>query len=141
VGTPDYVAPEQVLEPGQVDVRADVYGLGCTLFHLLTGRPPFSGGTAEEKIRRHRDEEPADLAQVRPEVPRPLAEVVRRMLAKRPAERYPTPGTVADTLAPFAEPGDCTGQFVLILGAEELTTLDPEEPTAVLNDPDTGPSR
>src|SRR5262245_56539804 len=119
-GTPDYVAPEQVFDPGRTDTRADVYALGCTLYHLLSGRPPFPGGSQEEKLLRHRSEEPPALEQLRPELPRGLGEVVRTMMAKELAGRFSTPAAAAGALAPFAEPGDCASHFVLELGEEGL---------------------
>ena len=102
MGTPDYIAPEQADDPKAADTRADVYALGCTLYHLLAGRPPFPGGTLLSKLTRHRDIDPVPVELVRAEVPDALAAAVRRMMAKRPADRYPTPGGVAEALAPFA---------------------------------------
>jgi serine/threonine-protein kinase len=132
-GTPDYMAPEQAFAPGRADTRADVYALGCTLYHLLTGHPPFPGGGWEEKLRRHRGEEPRAVERLRPELPRGLGGVVRTMMAKTPAARFPTPGAVAATLAPFAEPGDCDSCFILELDEQGLTNLDPGQATAVLS--------
>ncbi|MBI1918020.1 MAG: serine/threonine protein kinase [Planctomycetes bacterium] len=133
-GTPDYVAPERVEAPAQADVRSDVYGLGCTLYHLLAGRPPFPGGTREEKLLRHREEEPQALERLRPDVSPDLGDVVRRMMAKRPADRFPTPGAAGDALSPFAEAGPCDTQFVLELGDDSLASLDPGQSTDVLPD-------
>jgi serine/threonine-protein kinase len=132
-GTPDYVAPERVEAPAQADVRSDVYGLGCTLYHLLAGRPPFPGGTREEKLLRHREEEPQALEQLRPDVSPDLGDVVRRMMAKQPAARFPTPGAAGNALSPFAEAGPCDTQFVLELG-DSLASLDPGQSTDVLPD-------
>jgi Leucine-rich repeat (LRR) protein/tRNA A-37 threonylcarbamoyl transferase component Bud32 len=99
MGTPDYIAPEQALESHAVDVRADVYSLGCTLYHLLAGRPPFPGGTILQKLRRHERDEPTPLGELRPEVPARVAAVVGRMMAKRPEDRYQTPAEAAAALA------------------------------------------
>jgi serine/threonine-protein kinase len=132
-GTPDYMAPEQVFDRGRADTRADVYALGCTLYHLLTGHPPFPGGKWEEKLLRHRDEEPRALERLRPELPHGLGKVVRTMMAKSPATRFPTPGAVAGALAPFAEPGDCEACFILELDEQGLADLDPSQATAVLS--------
>src|SRR5262245_32061673 len=87
MGTADYVAPEQAADPRTADIRADVYSLGCTLFHLLAGRPPFEGGIVPEKIARHT----AGPLPPLPGVPSGLAAVVARMTAKDPADRYATP--------------------------------------------------
>ncbi len=90
MGTLDYIAPEQVMDSHAVDLRADLYSLGCTLYHLLTGRPPFPGGRPVEKLYKHRHEEPVPVEQRRPEVPADVAALVRRLMAKRPEDRYST---------------------------------------------------
>ena len=130
-GTPDYVAPEQVFGSGRAVPRSDVYALGCTLYHLLTGRPPFPGGTQEEKLLRHSREEPEPVETLRPELPSGLAELVRKMMAKTPQDRFATPGAVAKSLERFAEAGGCDSQFVLEL-EEGLSELDPGQSTAIL---------
>src|SRR4051794_36080579 len=91
LGTPEYMAPEQALNTKDADVRADVYALGCTLFHLLTGRPPFSGDTPLAVVVAQMQEAPPAVESLRPEVPAGLADLVRRMLAKDPARRPQTP--------------------------------------------------
>jgi serine/threonine-protein kinase len=101
VGTADYLAPEQATKPDEVDVRADVYGLGCTLFYLLTGRPPFPAKSLLAKLQQHRQAEPPAVDAVRPDVPADLASVVRKMMAKRPEDRYRVPAGVAANLGPF----------------------------------------
>ncbi|MGH7170973.1 MAG: WD40 repeat domain-containing serine/threonine protein kinase [Gemmataceae bacterium] len=98
MGTPDFMAPEQSLSTHTVDIRADLYGLGCTLYFLLTGKVPFPGGTLGDKIARHLAVEPRPLEQLRPAVPLCVAAVVRKMMAKKPEERYSTPAEVADAL-------------------------------------------
>lgn len=99
VGTPDYLAPEQASDFKQADHRADIYSLGCTLFYLLTGRPPFPGGTLGQKLVRHQFDEPPDVRDLRPEVPEQVAAVLRRMLAKDPARRYPSMAQVVVALS------------------------------------------
>src|SRR5262249_33672051 len=99
MGTADYIAPEQAADPRAADIRADIYSLGCTLFHLLTGRPPFPEGSVQEKIAKHLT---GQLPPLSPEVPPALAEVVAKMTAKDPAQRYAAPAAVAEALAPFA---------------------------------------
>jgi len=101
MGTPDYIAPEQALTPQTADIRADIYSLGCTLYHLLTGRTPFPDGTALQKLILHQERKPIALKALRPDVPEGLVAVVERMLAKEPAKRYQTPAEVALTLTPF----------------------------------------
>jgi serine/threonine protein kinase len=101
LGTPHYVAPEQIDDAASADIRADVYSLGCTLYYLLTGNPPFSGGTLLAILHAHHQKEAAPLNEVRPDVSEALAAVVRKMMAKRPADRYQTPAEVAQALLPF----------------------------------------
>jgi serine/threonine protein kinase len=101
LGTPDYIAPEQALDAHAVDTRADIYSLGCTLYFLLTARPPFVDGSLAQKLIWHQTIEPPAVEELRRDVPPELAAVVRRMMAKAPADRYPTPGEVASALKPF----------------------------------------
>jgi Leucine-rich repeat (LRR) protein/tRNA A-37 threonylcarbamoyl transferase component Bud32 len=99
MGTPDYVAPEQADRAHAVDIRADLYSLGCTLYFLLAGRPPFSEGTVMEKLIHHCLHEPAPVEAVRPDVPAAVAAVVRKLMAKRPEDRFQTPADAAAALA------------------------------------------
>ncbi len=101
VGTPDYIAPEQALQPQNADIRADIYSLGCTMYFILTGQPPFLTGTCMQKLMAHAERMPPPVHELRPEVPKDLAAVVERMMAKNPANRYQTPAEVAQALAPF----------------------------------------
>ena len=82
LGTPDYIAPEQTLDAAKADIRADIYSLGCTLYFLLTGAPPFRGKSLGAVILAHQSTEAKPLNLVRPEVPEELAAVVRKMMAK-----------------------------------------------------------
>jgi hypothetical protein len=102
LGTPDYLAPEQARDPRHGDVRADVYSLGCTLYHLLAGRPPFPDGTPLQKLLAHQDRQPPPVTAARGDVPAALVAILDRMLAKDPARRYQTAGAVAAALAPLA---------------------------------------
>jgi serine/threonine-protein kinase len=104
LGTPDYQAPEQAIDFHRADIRADIYGLGCSLYYLLAGQPPFTGSLAE-KLLRHQNAEPPSLTSVRGDIPSPLNTVLRRMMAKKPDERYQTPREVADTLAQLSTGG------------------------------------
>jgi serine/threonine protein kinase len=103
LGTVDYQAPEQALDFHRADIRADIYSLGCTAYYLLTGKPPFGTGPLAIKLMRHQQAEPPDLKERRQEVPDALVTIVRRMLAKRPAKRYQTPGEVARALEAFSQ--------------------------------------
>jgi uncharacterized protein (TIGR03067 family) len=106
MGTPDYMAPEQAADAHSADIRADIYSLGCTLHFLLSGKPPFEADNAIEKIMAHAEESPPDLTAMRSDVPRELAAVVSRMMAKKPADRFQTPAEVAAALAPFTRPAE-----------------------------------
>ena len=84
MGSLDYMAPEQALDSHAVDIRADLYSLGCTVYFLLTGRVPFPGGEASAKLLKHQLEEPVPVEQLRAEVPPGLAAIVRKLMAKKP---------------------------------------------------------
>lgn len=101
LGTPDFVAPEQTLDAQNADIRADIYSLGCTLYNLLAGHPPFRASNLYELLQAHHTELAQPLNQIRPDVPVELANVIARMMAKDPAERQQTPDEVAKELAPF----------------------------------------
>jgi WD40 repeat protein/predicted Ser/Thr protein kinase len=104
LGTPDYMAPEQALDPRHADIRADIYSLGCTLYYLLAGRPPFPTGAPLQKLLAHRSEVPPPLTDFRKDVPSDLRALVQRLLAKDPNQRPSTPDQVVKELARFAEP-------------------------------------
>ena len=103
MGTPDYIAPEQALDAHTADIRSDIYSLGCTLYFLLSGEPPHKAETVVEKLQAHAQKEPPAIESIRPEIPDDLAEVIRRMMAKDPEQRFQTPQEVADALAPFMD--------------------------------------
>ncbi len=104
LGTVDYIAPEQANNPHAADIRADIYSLGCTLYYLLAGRPPFPDGSVLYKIEAHAHQSPAPLDRLRSDVPPALIVILDRMMAKDPALRFQTPAEVAKALAPFANP-------------------------------------
>jgi WD40 repeat protein/serine/threonine protein kinase len=99
VGTPDYMAPEQARNSSRADIRSDLYSLGCTFYYLLTGRPPFTGETATEKLMKHCFDEPLPVEQLRPEVPPRVGKIVQKLMAKEPADRYPTPAKLVVALS------------------------------------------
>jgi serine/threonine protein kinase len=101
VGTVDYVAPEQADDSHKADVRSDIYSLGCTLYECITGRVPFPGGTMMQKLMKHYKGTPTDILELAPGTPESLIAVVKRMMAKRPADRYQRPSEVAQALLPF----------------------------------------
>jgi eukaryotic-like serine/threonine-protein kinase len=102
LGTPDFLSPEQARSAVALDVRSDLYSLGCTLYYLLTGKPPYGGTGAYAKMIAHVKEPVPDLRAVRPDTPIELAAVVQKLMAKTPEERYQTPAEVAEILLPFA---------------------------------------
>jgi CheY-like chemotaxis protein len=97
-GTADYMAPEQWVNAHTVDIRADLYSLGCTFYFLLTGCVPFPGDQPMEKMLKHHFDEPAPLEESRPDVPPHVIAIVRRLLAKRPQDRYDEPAKLAEAL-------------------------------------------
>jgi len=106
LGTVDYMAPEQWQDSHAVDIRADIYSLGCTLYHLLAGNPPFAKSEffgAMTQMWAHSQEPVPPIREKRPDVSQELAAVLDRMLAKNPDERWQTPGDVAAALEPFAD--------------------------------------
>jgi WD40 repeat protein len=109
IGTPDYIAPEQLEDPRSVDVRADLYSLGCTFYYLLAGQVPFPGGTLVQKLDRQRWHTAPSVNQIRHEVPAPLAAVIRRLMAKHPDDRYQTPGELAAALEALLRTGQLPG--------------------------------
>jgi serine/threonine-protein kinase len=103
MGTVDYVAPEQAEDAKRADTRSDIYSLGCTLYQCLTGQPPFPNGTSVQKIVAHRELDPEPITRLNAGVPLLLAELIaKRMLAKRPEDRYQLPAEVAGALKPWA---------------------------------------
>ncbi len=98
LGTADYVAPEQVANSHDVDVRADIYALGASFYFLLAGHPPFPSGTVSQKLLWHRTKDPTPIRELRPEVPQGIADILVRMMAKDPLERYQTPSDVSAAL-------------------------------------------
>jgi serine/threonine protein kinase len=105
IGTADYVAPEQAQDPTLADIRADVYSLGCTLYFLLTGQPPFSGPTLMQKLLQHQEATPPSLKPTRPDVPDELDALVKRMLAKNPTDRFSIPLLLVAPLRRFMTGG------------------------------------
>jgi serine/threonine protein kinase len=101
LGTPQYMAPEQARNAQTADVRADIYSLGCTLYHALAGRVPFPETNLVRLLMRHATEAPQPLHELNPAVPEGLQQIVDWMMAKDPAARYPTPERAAQALQVF----------------------------------------
>jgi serine/threonine-protein kinase len=92
LGTPAYMSPEQAMGELDLDGRSDQYALGCVLFEMLAGHPPFTGAQVETVVRQHLVEEPPSVTQARPSVEEEVARVINRTLAKSPADRFKTTG-------------------------------------------------
>jgi len=102
MGTPDFMAPEQAKNSHKVDHRADIYSLGCTFYYLLSGQPPFAGTSHLEKLLKHQMDDPPPIE--RSDIPEGVQLILKRMLAKRPEERFQTGDEVVAALAPFCDP-------------------------------------
>jgi serine/threonine protein kinase len=112
LGTLDYMAPEQCVDPHAVDSRTDIYGLGCTLYELLAGQPPFAGpayGSAFRKMKAHVEAPVPPIRGRRPDVPERLAAALGRMVAKDPEGRFACPADVVAAVQPFAAGAELAG--------------------------------
>lgn len=105
MGTVDFMSPEQASDSRNTDIRSDLYSLGCSLFYLLTGEPPFEGGDPIGRLFARMVQEPPSVKQVRPDVPTALEALLKKMMAKEPANRFQTPAEVVNALQPFAKRG------------------------------------
>ncbi len=101
LGTPDFIAPEQARDARTVDIRADLYSLGCSFYYILTGRPPFPGGNDVQKLIRHQTERPTPLQELRPHIPIQVTCIIERLMAKNPEDRYQTPQELAGILSDY----------------------------------------
>jgi eukaryotic-like serine/threonine-protein kinase len=115
MGTPDYLSPEQAKNSHAVDARSDIYSLGCTLYFLLTGKPPFLGSaTLLDKLLAHTNDEPTAIRELRPEVPEGLAEVLAKMMAKKPEDRYQKASEAAAAILPFTRSNESEPVFEIV---------------------------
>ncbi|VTU00575.1 serine threonine protein kinase : Putative serine/threonine protein kinase (Fragment) OS=Gemmata sp. Wa1-1 PE=3 SV=1: Pkinase [Gemmataceae bacterium] len=159
LGTADFMAPEQAVNSSQVDTRADVYGLGCSLHYLLTGKVVFEADSLAKKLVAHQMKPPAPIRARRPDVPEGLDAVFAKMVAKRPEDRYQTPAEVAAALRPFAVPppglpdtarmpkvsartfklGLCPGPGDAAFGSGSVAAVPATAPEELSVEPDGGP--
>lgn len=132
MGTVDYMAPEQALDAKTADLRADIYSLGCTLYFLLTGNPPFRSDTIMRRLLAHREQDVPLIRHYLPTAPPELDSIFARMMAKRKEDRYPSAKQLAGALAslelgdtesePLATidaPDDGTGGFIKLPDADQ----------------------
>ena len=103
LGTFDYISPEQARDPREADVRSDLYSLGCTFHFMLTGRPPFPEGTMLQKLLQHQGDEPPEIRQFRPNLPDEVDHIIKKLLAKKPQDRYQTPSELIGELLSLAQ--------------------------------------
>jgi len=103
LGTFDYISPEQARDPRSADVRSDLYSLGCTMFYMLVGRPPFAEGTMVQKLLAHQQDPPPSIEALRPDVPKRLGDILARLMRKEPDERYQRPADLVADLAALAD--------------------------------------
>ena len=114
LGTIDYLAPEQAIDSHDVDIRADIYSLGATAFFLLSGRTLFNGASTVQKLAMHGHRPPEQIVRELTGIPRGFADILVKMLAKDPVDRYQTPAEVAEALVPWSS------QNIIPPSAEEL---------------------
>ena len=125
LGTADYLAPEQALNSHEADSRSDIYSLGCTLYFLLTGKPPFPEGSISERLLKHQTARPDSIFKFRPDAPPSLVEICEVMMSKKPADRFQTAGDVATQLKSWlADRGRS-------LGGGTIETRDPDHGSGV----------
>jgi serine/threonine protein kinase len=106
VGTPDFLAPEAIVAPGQVRSESDVYSLGCTLYYAVTGKVPFPGGATSEKLRRHLEEAPLTPARLNPQLDPQFVDLIADMMHKRLSERLGSADEVVRRLRPWTVDAD-----------------------------------
>src|SRR5262245_56747734 len=105
LGTPDYMAPEQADDPRKVDIRSDLFSLGGTFYFLVTGESPYPGTSLMQKLRRLLTEPTPSAAALRPDIPADLDELIRKLMAREPADRFQTPAELIEALDEFLRKG------------------------------------
>jgi eukaryotic-like serine/threonine-protein kinase len=127
VGTPAFTSPEQAQDSHEVDIRSDLYSLGCTFYYALTGKRPFEGATVYNTIVLHMEEEAQPVRLLRPEVPAAVADIVRRLMAKKPEQRFATPADLRDALAVAMRTPPRQGGLVAACGPDQVPAPNVEE--------------
>lgn len=103
LGTTDYLSPEQALDSHDVDTRADIYSLGCTFYFLITGHPPFPEGTLAQRLMMHQTKEPSAVETEREETPPELAALIKKMMRKKPEQRFQSADEVVNACTDWLE--------------------------------------
>lgn len=135
LGTADYLAPEQAIDSHSVDHRADIYALGCTMYYLLTGQPPFNKGTLAQRIAMHQAEMPQPVRSIRPSVPGELEGICVKMIQKQPEYRYQSVADVAEALEKFVAKVPKGQKVVIGLGDDPDLPISSSSSSISLDDP------
>jgi serine/threonine-protein kinase len=136
LGTFDYISPEQARDPRSADVRSDIYSLGCTLYYMLTARPPFPEGTVLQKLLQHNSDEPPDPREFSPALPEEVSALVRKMLAKDPRRRFQNASELIAEMLLLAEQLGCPtpaarGLVLLANGPAAVSTWERHVPWVI----------
>jgi eukaryotic-like serine/threonine-protein kinase len=122
VGSPDFIAPEQIEDPHAADIRSDLYSLGCTFYYAVTGAVPFPARAVMDKLDGHRFQTPVPVQKRRPDVLPELAAAINRLMRRRPEDRYVAPSELAAELSPFLQAVQTQGTQPTVAGAESPKT-------------------
>lgn len=134
LGSVDYLSPEQALQSPNLDCRADIYSLGCTLYFLLTGHPPFPQGTLAQRILKHQTQDPPDPRLEQPKIPAELATLCKKMMAKTPEERCQSAAEVSGVLTDWRPAAPVLKRAAPLPKAKPLSGPDDSSPLAIALD-------
>lgn len=135
MGTADYLAPEQAVNSHEVDHRADIYGLGCTLYFLLTGHPPFPKGSLAQRIAMHQTQEPVDITEDRPDCPPQIVALCQRMMKKSADERFQSCNDVIKAISTCREHVSASATMITEGTWNESSDVVADEPVEELVEP------
>lgn len=125
MGTPDFLSPEQSRNLHAVDIRSDLYSLGCSFYYLVTGRVPFPGGSSLDKMIRQASETPIPVERLRSEVSAEISKIIAKLMAKEPGARFQTPSELVKALTPMAVVG--TDSNLVLLSSDEGVLIPSEK--------------
>ena len=129
LGTADYLSPEQAINSHDVDHRADIYSLGCTLYYMLTGQPPFPEGTLAQRIAMHQTKEPMAISKIRSDCPARLVELAQLMMKKNVDERVQHASDVARLMQEFVDRNPANSKLGLETNVTAIPQLPSQAPT------------